>query len=130
MSATRVGSAMTAFPHSIDVNEDVVTAQVMTDEHDCHHLPVTSEGAVVGVITDRDIQVAAALASGEPPATRVREVCHMPAFVVDADAPLGRTVAEMGERRISSAVVTRGGELVGILTATDVCRLFAQKLGA
>ncbi len=121
---------MTAFPDSIDVNEDVVTAQVMMDEHDCHHLPVTSDGVVVGVITDRDIQVAAALAGDDPPATRVREVCHMPAYVVDESAPLGATVAAMGERHISSAVVTRGRELVGILTATDVCRLFAKKLGS
>lgn len=123
-----IGSVMTPLPYSIDVSEDVVTARVVMEEHDIHHLPVTSQGKIAGVITARDIQVAGALAPSAGPLT-VREVCHMPAFVADRADPLDAVLCEMAERQLSSAVVVDyDGKLTGILTLADVCRLYAEAL--
>ena len=49
-------------------------------------------------------------------------------YAVERDEPLDRVLAEMAERHIGSAVVTDGGKLVGVFTATDACRYFAEYL--
>jgi CBS domain-containing protein len=124
-----VGNVMTQFPYSIDLGEDVVTARVLMDEHGVHHLPVTSEGKIAGVITVRDIQVAGSLAPERNGSLLVREVCHMPAYVADISEPLDGVLLEMADRELSSAVVVdHQGRLAGILTLTDVCRLYARAL--
>lgn len=124
-----IGTVMTPLPHSIDIGEDVVTARVVMEEHGIHHLPVTSNGKIAGVITVRDIQVAGALAPERDGPLLVREVCHMPAYVADVSDPLDVVLLEMAERQLSSAVVVdHRGKLSGILTLTDVCRLYASAL--
>lgn len=124
-----IGAVMTPLPHSIDIGEDVVTARVLMEEHGIHHLPVTSNGKIAGVITVRDIQVAGSLAPERDGALLVREVCHMPAYVADAADPLDVVLFEMADRQLSSAVVVdHRGQLAGILTLTDVCRLYARAL--
>lgn len=53
---------------------------------------------------------------------------------IDADSRLAQAVALLAERRIGAAPVTRGGEVVGILSERDVLyclqRLGAEVLGA
>ena len=123
------GSVMTAAPYAIDVDEDVVTARVVMTEHGIRHLPVTSNGKIAGVITDRDIQVAGALAGEREAPLLVREVCHMPAYVAESSEALDSVLLEMAARQLSSTVVVdHSGKLAGILTLTDVCRLFADAL--
>jgi CBS domain-containing protein len=52
----------------------------------------------------------------------------MPAFAVESTEALDTVVAELAERHLSTAVVVKEGKVVGILTVTDVCRLFAEML--
>jgi acetoin utilization protein AcuB len=124
-----VGAVMTPFPYSIDVGEDVVSARVLMEEHGIRHLPVTSGGKIAGVITDRDILVAGTLAGDREVPRLVREVCHMPAYVAEATERLDEVLLEMADRHLSSAVIVdHRGQLAGILTLSDVCRLYADAL--
>ena len=53
----------------------------------------------------------------------------MPAYVAEAAEPLDVVLDEMADRQLSSVVVVdHSGQLLGILTLTDVCRLFARAL--
>ena len=49
-------------------------------------------------------------------------------YVVAFNTPLSEVVAQMALRHIGSAIVTRRGKLAGILSAMDVCRIFAEYL--
>jgi CBS domain-containing protein len=49
-------------------------------------------------------------------------------YVVTFNTPLNEVVAQMAQRRIGSVIVTRKGKLAGILSAIDVCRIFAEYL--
>jgi CBS domain-containing protein len=49
-------------------------------------------------------------------------------YVVAFNAPLSTVVREMAVRHIGSAIVVRRGKLAGILSAIDVCRIFAEYL--
>ncbi len=120
---------MTPLPFSIDIGEDIVSARVLMDERGIRHLPVTSNGKIAGLITNRDIQVAGALAGDRETPLLVREVCHMPAYVADVSEPLDNVLLEMADRQLSSAVIVdHRGKLSGIVTLTDVCRLYAEAL--
>jgi acetoin utilization protein AcuB len=102
----------------------------MMHEHDIRHLPVTEDGQLVGVITERDI----ALVSNATPdlderdGLTVRDVSMRDAYVVDLAAPLDDVLAEMASRHIGSALVVKRGKLAGIFTSTDACHHFARFL--
>ncbi len=117
---------MTPFPYSIASDRGLAEARAMLDEHDIRHLPVTRDGALYGVLFRAELLVAEEL-KGER-AVSVGDVCTPSPLIVDLNTPLAEVAATMVERRVSAALVTRAGKLVGILTSTDVCRLLAELL--
>jgi CBS domain-containing protein len=121
---------MTPFPYSVDVDAPLAEAHAFLRERHIRHLPVTERGELVGVLTDRDIKLALGPDLGSPPERElaVRDVFQPEAYVVDAGAPLVTVAATMAERHLGSALVTRGGKLVGIFTTTDACRALARVL--
>ena len=48
---------MTPFPYSIDVDAPLAAAHQLMREHAFRHLPVTEGGALVGMLSDRDIKL-------------------------------------------------------------------------
>lgn len=123
-----IKSAMTPFPHSVDVDDSVARAQEIMRKHDVQHVPVEEGGELVGVATHLDIErlVNPALDAQSRSRIRVRDVYMREPYVVDLNAPLDRVLFEMAEREIGSALVVRKGKLVGIFTVTDACRMLAQ----
>ena len=121
---------MTPFPYSVDVDAPLAEAHAFLRERHIRHLPVTERGELVGVLTDRDIKLALGPDLGSPPERElaVRDVFQPEAYVVDAGALLVIVAATMAERHLGSALVTRGGKLVGIFTTTDACRALARIL--
>lgn len=126
----RIGTVMTAFPLTVDVNAPVDVAQEMMTRHGIRHLPVTRDGELVSIITERDISLAVlvnrGLRIGET--LVVDDVCAINLYAVDVAMPVRKVVAEMAKRKIGSAVVTKRGKLAGIFTAVDACRVLAEKL--
>lgn len=119
--------AMTTFPHSIDVDAPLADAWAMMLEHGIRHLPVTSDGKLAGIVTERDLRLVLRPGSTETGGA-VRLAATLDAYEVDDDTPLDVVVREMAERQIGSALVVRHEKVVGILTSTDVCRLLADLL--
>jgi CBS-domain-containing membrane protein len=121
---------MTPLPLSIGVEARVLEARELMAEHDIRHLPVTDDGRLVGVVTQRDIGLVLDPELDLPfdEELRVRSVCILEAYVVAPDTPLDEVVDEMARRRIGSALVARNGRLLGIFTVTDACRLLADTL--
>jgi acetoin utilization protein AcuB len=122
---------MTPFPHSIEVEAPLAEAHAFLRERRIRHLPVTRNGVLVGILTDRDIKLALGPDLGSPPERelRVADVFQPETYVVDAGQPLEEVASAMAERHIGSALVTRAGKLVGIFTTTDACRALARVLG-
>ena len=103
------------------------------------HVPVVDDGALVGIISDRDIKQAmvSLAASGTAGAAleQARErltaaeimqrtvTTVAPMFTVEDAARL------MTTQKISALPVTEGGRLVGIVTETDVLDLFVRAMG-
>lgn len=121
---------MTPFPHSIDIDAPLSQASRMMREGHFRHLPVTSGGDVVGVVTDRDIKLLLGPDFGSPDkrALKVRDAYIDKPCVVPASTPVAVVARTMVEHRIGSAIVTKNEKLVGIFTVTDACRALAEIL--
>jgi acetoin utilization protein AcuB len=121
---------MTPFPFSIDIEAPLAEAHAFLRERQIRHLPVTRDGVLAGVLTDRDIKLALGPDLGSPPERelKVSDVYQPDSYVVDAGARLEDVAEAMAERHVGSALVTRGGKLVGIFTTTDACRALARVL--
>jgi len=121
---------MTPFPYSIEMDAPLAEAHAFLRERHIRHLPVTDHGQLAGILTDRDIKLALGPDIGSPPERElaVRDVYQPESYVVDAGASLEHVAATMAERHVGSALVTKGGKLVGIFTTTDACRALARIL--
>ncbi len=121
---------MTPFPFSIDIEAPLAEAHAFLRERQIRHLPVTCNGELAGILTDRDIKLALGPDLGSPPECelKVGDVYQPDSYVVDAAERLEDVAASMAERHVGSALVTRGGKLVGIFTTTDACRALARIL--
>lgn len=127
-----VGAVMTPFPYVVQVTESVLTARALMIEHDVRHLPVKNGSTLVGVLTDRDLKRALDPSLGLPPKEElfVRDVFLPDAYVVDVSEPLDQVLDHLSSEHIGSALVTKNGRLVGIVTLTDAARLFCKHLRA
>jgi acetoin utilization protein AcuB len=122
-------SLMTPFPYAIDVDASLAQAHEMMTEHAIRHLPVTQEGQLVGVVTDRDIPLHTRSQLTQDD-LRVRDVYVSEPYVVDLNERLDTVLLQMATRHIGSALVVRRGRLAGIFTAIDACRGFGLYLCA
>jgi len=120
--------AMTPFPYAVDADAPLSEARAMLAEHGVHQLPVTDGGRLIGVVTDRDLDLVAASARGRPTGARVRDASSPGACVVEDGERLDRVLDAMARTHAAAALVVRRGKLVGIFTFTDACRLFADWL--
>ena len=121
---------MTPFPHTVDVDAPLEEAHKLMREHRFRHLPVTANGGIVGVLTDRDINLILE-PDFDSPAKRklkVRDAYIEKACVVPASTPVSKVARLMADNHIGSAIVTKHDKLVGIFTVTDACRALAEIL--
>ena len=99
-------------------------------EGDCGSLPVLREGRIVGIITDRDLCMAAAMKPRPSTEIRVAEAMSSgDVAVVQEDGFLEDALALMADRRVRRLPVLNAvGDLVGILSLNDAVRA-AEKHG-
>jgi acetoin utilization protein AcuB len=121
---------MTPFPHSIDIDAPLARARNMMREGHFRHLPVTCGGAIVGIVTDRDIKLLLGPDFGNPDERelKVQDAYIDKPCVVPAATPVATVARIMAEHHIGSAIVTKNDKLVGIFTVTDACRALAEVL--
>jgi acetoin utilization protein AcuB len=125
-----IKTVMTPFPYSVDANASVDEAVQFMRHHKIRHLPVTEDGELVGIVSDRDIKLMLGpdFAYPEGRHLKVRSAMVADSYIVDLSAPLDEVLGHMAEHRLGSALVTRKGKLVGVFTSTDACRTFAEHL--
>lgn len=103
------------------------------------HLPVVEQGALVGIVSDRDVKAAtASLAMSGEGATfadrldrlTAADIMSHPVHTLSPDFAVEAAARRMVDERVSALPVIEGGRLVGIVSETDVLRLFVRALGA
>lgn len=130
LDARPVGQYMTATPATIAYDATLAEAHQLMSQHACRHLPVLRDGAIVGVLSDRDVAVVESL--GRTPSDGIRAVEAMTPvpYAVPKDMPLGRVVRQMQRNKYGCTLVTNGasGPPVGIFTTTDALHALHELL--
>ena len=133
----RIEQWMTASPLTVRPHDSVAHALAILKEHRINQLPVTLNGKLVGIVTDRDLRdamgtmYAAAQASGNPPRLErsveeiaVEAVMTVNAITIEPHDTMERAAVVMRRERIGALPVVHRGELRGIVTRTDVLRAY------
>ena len=117
---------MTHPVHVIGAQQPLSEAHRQMNERGVRHLPVRSGGKLVGLVSQRDLHLIETLRDVNPEEVPVEEAMSQDVLTVELDAPLQQVVHEMAERKLGSALVVDGGEVVGIFTTVDALRALEQ----
>jgi acetoin utilization protein AcuB len=119
---------MTTSPHTIGEDQPMALAHRMMREHHVRHLPVLRGAKIVGLVSDRDLNMVESLQDFDPRKVLVSEAMSQDPYVVSPEALLDEVVSTMAEKKYGSAVVVQHDKVVGIFTTVDACRAFADLL--
>ena len=127
-SEPTVQKYMTYQPQSIEADQSIEKAQSVMSAEKIRHLPVTEDGKLIGIISDRDIKMAEGLVDVDPKLLLVKDICHDHPYEVSPETKLHEVAMEMASRKLGSALVVQNDKLVGIFTTVDACEALAEIL--
>lgn len=135
-----VGSRMTPDPITISDDAAIDEALKLMRDRKVRRLPVMDKkGKLVGIVAEKDI-----LYASPSPATslsiheihylvsriKVSEIMTKNVITVTDDTPLEEAARVMADNQIGALPVVHDGELRGIITETDLFKVFLELLGA
>jgi acetoin utilization protein AcuB len=131
---------MSANPVTITTSASIMEALRIMRQHDVRRLPVLDEsGALIGIVSEKDL-----LYASPSPATslsiyemhdmlsklQVIELMTADPVSVTPDTLLEEAALIMADQKFGGLPVVKDGELVGIITETDIFVVFLELLGA
>jgi acetoin utilization protein AcuB len=125
---TAIAKYMTAGPHTIGREQSLIAAKQVMHKNHVRHLPVLHAGKLVGVVSERELDVISALPGSKQ--LSVEDAMVPDVYAISEDAQLETVAAEMARLKIGSAVVLKGDDVVGVFTAVDGLRALADALKA
>jgi acetoin utilization protein AcuB len=127
-------TSVTTLPH----DGSLLNAALLMRQTDLRHLPVVKNGAVIGLLSDRDVNRAAPSRFGPLSQeeynqifknTPIEKVMTKDPYTAPPDTPVRNVVHVPCERKIGAGpVVTETGALVGIVTRADLLDLLQSLL--
>nr|MEE4268285.1 DUF294 nucleotidyltransferase-like domain-containing protein [Candidatus Krumholzibacteria bacterium] len=124
---TSIGGELTAALDDLDIQPLISVAPDATVGQAAQAMRASRDDVALvigdppGIITDHDFQVKV-LAEGLGPDTPVSQVMTQPVHTLPVDALVHTALLFMLEQKIHHLPVTRDGEIVGIISATDLLR--------
>lgn len=119
---------MSPFAQTIGRDQTIATAHRMMRENEIRHLPVLEGGKLVGIVSQRDLHFVETLAGVDPTRIRVDEAMSQDVFTVAPETKLEEAVETMIANKFGSAVVMKGGKVLGLFTAIDAQRALLDLL--
>ena len=127
----KVFEVMTIDPGVCGPEDNLTRAAQIMWEKDCGIVPVvTAEKRVVGVITDRDITIAAATRNRRTSSIKAREMNFTTVKTCAMEDDLKDVLKRMRKYKIRRPCVTnQAGELLGIVSLADILLKAGEKKG-
>lgn len=118
----KVSSVMKKHVRTVRLGDSVRKAVGIMNANRIGSVVVVEKNRLVGIFTERDILRNVVAKNKKADSTRVKSVMTRRVFTIDAEAGIEDAINIMAKRHIKKLPVLRDGELVGIITATDVLR--------
>jgi acetoin utilization protein AcuB len=125
-------NVITVLPH-----EKIIDAFELMQRQGIRHLPVVEKDELKGLVTDRDIRLALIPSPLSSPEDRmyhlgalekVEEIMTSDLITVEPTTTIEEAAKLMAHHKIGAVPVVTDGRLVGILTETDILRVFIEML--
>jgi len=134
-----VRDVMTRNLITVDPETSFTDALKIMRENRIRRLPVLEDGKLVGIVTEKDI-----LYASPSKATtldvwelhyllnklKIREIMTRDVVTIQEDTPVEEAAKIMADNKIGALPVVKGNELVGIITETDIFKVFLEMFGA
>jgi len=117
-----VKEAMTKKVITIDKNETILEASNMYKDFKIGSLIVTDNGKAVGMVTERDIIERTICARRNPENTKVEEIMSSDIKTIHGLDKVEDAIEMMVKNNIKKLPVVKDGDIIGIITVTDVSR--------
>lgn len=114
-----IAERMTHTPHLIGAEQSLSAAHQLMRSNGIRHLPVLHGGKLVGIVSQRDLNLIETLRDVDPDEVTVEEAMTQDVYTVTPRTPLKEVVGEMAERKLGSAVVVDGTKIIGVFTTID-----------
>jgi CBS domain-containing protein len=127
-----VSRFMTRNPTTVGPDSPVGEAVRLMEDHGFRHLPVEQSGELVGLVSDRDVQLGTGGMSLEELGLVddlnvvhwVRDVMRAPVICVESAERGAVAAARMIEQHVGALPVPEDGRLVGIVTETNLVKAY------
>lgn len=129
-------------PNPVTVTKETTVADALDlmRRHAIRRLPVMENGKLVGIVTDRDLRE---ISPSPATSLSIFEINYLLAkmkigdflpkkqkvHVIDADAYIEEAALVMREHKVGALPVVSGGQLVGIITETNIFDAFIEIMG-
>jgi acetoin utilization protein AcuB len=134
-----VGERMSHPVITISPEMPIVDALNLMKREHIRRAPVVKDGKMVGIVSDKDL-----LNASPSPATSlsvwelnyllskitVKEIMTKNVLTVDEKTPIEEAARIMADNKIGGLPVCRGDDVVGIITETDLFKIFLELMGA
>lgn len=127
-SIPEVQKYMTYLPKSIAHDQTLAEAKDFMNQSNLRHLPVLEGNKLVGLISDRDINLVLQFKDSDATKLKVTEACTLSPYSTSPKTPLNEVVAHMAEKKYGCAVVVDNGKVVGIFTEIDAYKALSELL--
>lgn len=124
-SAMLVARWMTKDPVVAESKDTLAVVQKMMDKGSFHRVPVVDGGKLVGIVSDRDLRQH----TGALSRVKVNGAMSTSVVTVTPTTMLEEATNLLVKHKIGALPVVDRGKLIGIITATDLLRAFAEVLG-
>jgi acetoin utilization protein AcuB len=127
LEVVRIRDVMTPLPLTIDIEHTLADAESRMLKLQVRHLPVLAGERVVGLLSERDVALAAGLGMRLEDVSVGAAMSAGP-FIVRPDEELDVVLRGMAAQRLGSAVIMQDERVVGVFTTTDALRLLSHLL--
>lgn len=122
-----VSEVMTRDLVSVAAGEAMAEVRRVLERTAFHHLPVIDDGRLLGMISVSDLPLSVVLESSPHGRGCLARDVMRPPLTVPPERSLAEAAQQMLERRVGSlAVVAASGQLLGLVTRTDLLRTLAK----
>ena len=135
----RVAELMTTKVFTVEPHDLIDRVFFLLHYEKIRHLPVVEKGKLVGIVSDRDLYKALGPKSNSNVleankehtqlhvvSQKVAHIMHRSVYTVTPETRASEAAALMAEHRIGALPVMDKDKLVGILSATDILKVFVK----
>ncbi len=117
-----VGAWMTRMPVVAGPGDKLSSVEAKMHEGDFREVPVVRDGALVGIITDRDLRKF----TNKLDETQVKDAMTEHVLTIATDTSITEAARLIRQRKIGGLPVVENGKLVGMITLTDLLQALTE----